>query len=149
GDDSLTAAGGTNVTLFGGDGNDTLGADAGSDVTLFGDAGNDSLTASGGTDVSLFGEDGNDTYTIDATHATLQNLLVVSLEEIRTIGTTIPLIDNQTTGVDTIQFAGLSSVTFDLNLTTQTVGGDTSVTLLGTFENVIGTPGNDKLIGNG
>src|SRR5262249_9245737 len=73
----------------------------------------------------------------------------VSLEEIRTIGTTVPLIDNQAAGVDTIQFAGLSGITFDLNLTTQTVGGDVSVTLLGTFERVIGTPGNDKLIGNG
>src|SRR5262249_14212868 len=105
--------------------------------------------ASDGSNISLFGEDGDDSYTLDATRATPLHFLVVALEEIQTIGPEIPLIDKQTTGVDTIEFAGLFGVTFDLRLSTQTVGGDVSVTLRGTFENVLGTPGPDKLTGNG
>ncbi len=60
GDDSLVAAGGTNITIFGNEGNDSLLASAGSNITLFGNEGDDILAAAGATDVTIFGNEGND-----------------------------------------------------------------------------------------
>jgi hypothetical protein len=60
GNATLTASGGTGVTIFGGSGNDSLGSANADSVLMVGGGGNSTLAASGGTGVTIFGGSGND-----------------------------------------------------------------------------------------
>ena len=62
GNDSLSSSGGTSISMIGGSGNDTLSSTGGTNVTLqAGGSANDSLSSSGGTSITIFGGFGNDT----------------------------------------------------------------------------------------
>ncbi len=103
-------------------------------VVVYGGAGDDTLIADDAT--TLLGEEGNDTYRF--TRAADN----VTLDE-------IPMAGGVSLGSDTLDFSALSAVTINLGLSAaQAVTSTLTVTLLGTFANVIGTPGNDLLAGN-
>ena len=118
----------TAVDVDGGDGNDTITTGSG----------NDTLSAGGGDD-SLTGGEGNDTYRF----TTFSDKVVV-----------------EDGGIDTLDFSAVSAttapdgITLDLSVTNteQNVTGDTvepdNLTLIGTFENVIGSSQDDTLDGN-
>jgi Ca2+-binding RTX toxin-like protein len=176
GNDSLYSTGDSNATLIGGSGsNDTLQAvnddpttlinggfgvdffeiDGGTDVAAFGGFGADFLTANGGTNIQLYGEDGNNTYKLEGS---LTNPLSVSLDDLATIGLQQSPNDRQTSGANTIEFPTASGIHIDLSqfsqgttnqVSSQAVAAGISLNLVGEFENVVGTPGNDFIKGNG
>src|SRR5207248_6694531 len=129
------------LNLFGGDGDDSLLAAGGTNVSLFGGAGDDTLSAAFGTGLSLYGEDDNNTYNLDGRAG---QPFAVTLSKIVTEGNDNPTTDQISHGTDTITFSNLSGVTLDLSRTgPQTVSPGITLTLVGSFEDVIGTPGND------
>jgi Ca2+-binding RTX toxin-like protein len=146
GNDLLVALGGDHLNLFGGAGDDSLVADGGNGVNLFGGAGDDTLSAAAGVNLSLFGEDDNNTYNIDGS---IGKPFAVTLSKLVTEGNNDPSTDQISTGTDTITFSNLSGINLDLSQTgPQTVSPGISVTLVGSFQNVVGTSGNDVIRGN-
>jgi hypothetical protein len=154
--DTLQAVNDDPTTLInGGAGTDFFEIDGGSDVSAFGGFGTDFLTAKGGTNIRLYGEDGNNTFKLEGTAA---NPLSVSLDDLATIGLEQSPNDRQTRGTNTIEFPTAFGITIDLSqfsqgttnsLLMQTVATGINVNLVGEFENVVGTPGNDYIKGNG
>jgi Ca2+-binding RTX toxin-like protein len=146
---TLIARSGTNLNLFGGPGNDSLSAQGGTNVNLFGGAGDDTLSAAGGSGLTLYGEDGNNTYNLDGSSG---QSFAVTLSKIVTVGTTTPLIDEVSDSNDTITFTGLSGIRIDLSQAglqrISTGAADVEANLVGQFQNVVGTPGNDWIHGN-
>jgi Ca2+-binding RTX toxin-like protein len=65
GDDTLTASGGTGITLFGGSGSALLTSTDANNVSMLGGSGDDTLSASNGTNVTLFGGSGSALLTSD------------------------------------------------------------------------------------
>jgi Ca2+-binding RTX toxin-like protein len=154
GSDTLTATNGSQVTLFSGTGSDLLTANGGANVSLFGGPGNDTLVANGGTNLALYGRDGNNTYELTGT---VSNPLTATLNDLGTIGQDLPLIDDTTLGINTLEFPGVSGITLDLSkystgsdstLQPQTLAQGLTLALVGPFQNVMGTPGNDLIKGN-
>jgi VCBS repeat-containing protein len=125
------------VTLVGGTGNDTLLGGAAADY-LVGGAGDDSLVAGAGDDTLdggagndfVSGGDGNDTY-------------------LEIPGGSDVLTDSS--GIDSVDFSQAPyGISLDMNVTAPQVvdSAGNTVTLNGTFENVIGTSYADKITGN-
>ncbi len=112
-------------TLLGGDGNDVLLGGAGND-TIDGGAGNDSLFGGLGNDLFVFG--------------------TALLAEADTVS------EGTNQGSDTLSFASLTTgVTLNLNSSlVQAVHANRTLKLNagGTFENIVGGSGNDRLTGN-
>ncbi len=141
GNDTVTvsAAVTTPVAVFAGDGDDSVTSGSGSDFldggegddTLVAGAGNDTVTSIGND--SLIGGTGNDEYLI--------------------LGFSDKVLDEGgTDGIDTINFSAVDEgVTLDLGVAdspqTATDSGAT-ITLRGTFENVLGSEQTDNLTGN-
>ncbi len=134
-----------NMSIDGGIGNDTVTSSSGND-TITGGEGNDSIVSGTGHDV-IDASDGNDTVNSGGGDDT------VEIDEF----SDKTLIDSS--GIDTIDFSGVSTASVDtvngvsLNLgidngTMQTVRTGGGVSLLGTYENVVGTQFKDSLIGN-
>jgi Ca2+-binding RTX toxin-like protein len=154
GDDNLTASGGVGITMFGERGNDTLSASGAQNVLMFGGRGDDSLTASGGGDFLLYGDDGNDTYVLISTGAPM----TVRLKEILYLDADSS--DKPTRGTDTVDLSRFTSITLsldvfgseqDANAGLQSFAAGSSnarLGLYGGFEDVVGTDGNDLLVGN-
>ncbi|MGL4424571.1 MAG: hypothetical protein ACRCZF_28215, partial [Gemmataceae bacterium] len=170
GNDSLTISGSTteNATASGGSGNDTLTVVSGQGVHLFGESGSDTIIVRGGTEVyasagigddtllaeggnpELYGDDGDDTYRFTAAtppDVRARELLILPKDNLE-----VPV-----RGSDTIDLSAYSSATLnlslpgwngDINVGRQLVGGGLALTLFGSFENVIGTAGNDILTGS-
>jgi len=155
GSDTLSATGGTSVTLFSGTGSDSLSTSGGTSVSLFGGSGDDTLTSSSGAAVGQFGEDGNNLYNVFATAA---NPINVVLNDLNTFGADLGLIDGQTNGTNTIAFPGVANgITLNLSitstgssqtLTSQSVTSYITLSLVGLFQGVIGTPFADSITGN-
>ena len=155
GNETLTASGGNGVTLInGGNGLDYLTCNGGTNVNLFGGGGADVLTANGGTNVGLYGEDGNNTFNITGTAA---NPFSGFLDDLATSGLEQSPNDLNTAGTNTIAFPTAAKINIDLSQTScgassqiipQTVADHISLYLVGMFENVIGTPGDDFIQGN-
>lgn len=142
GDPSCGCGGASQDTLYGGDGNDTLygygGADqlhggAGDDV-LFGGDGDDSLAGDEGDD-ELNGELGNDTYAFAGSGLGLDTVIELS-----------------NAGSDTLDLSRLSieggNISLAITNANQTINGNLSLSLSENLENVVGTPGNDVIVGN-
>jgi Ca2+-binding RTX toxin-like protein len=175
GDDSITSASDTTITIAGGSGSDTLGASGdvtatvvaggskavqmsvtgGTSVSLYGGSGDDTVAAVGGQSINLFGEDGNNTYQLTGT---ANNPLSVYVNDLDTTGAPFAQTDSLPNGINTLQFPGVSGITIDLSnfssgtaLTAaqlQQVAPGLSVGLTGQFQNVVGTPGDDYIKGN-
>jgi Ca2+-binding RTX toxin-like protein len=155
GSDSLSATGGTSVTLFSGAGSDSLSTSGGTSVSLFGGSGDDTLSSSSGSSVGQFGEDGNNLYNV---FATAGNPINVVLNDLNTFGADLGLIDGQTNGINTIAFPGVANaITLNLSITStgssqtltpQTVTSYITLSLVGLFQGVIGTPFADNISGN-
>ncbi|MGH7193625.1 MAG: hypothetical protein ACREJM_08850, partial [Candidatus Saccharimonadales bacterium] len=143
--------------LNGGSSNDLLTNTGGTSITLFGGSGNDTLSTSGGTQVELTGEAGDNTYVLGGSGDSTQPASV-TLDDVDTFGATQSQTDGQSPGINTIEFAGEQGVRLDLSQAStgdassdppvQMVAGDLNVSLIGPFQNVYGTPGNDYLHGN-
>jgi Ca2+-binding RTX toxin-like protein len=129
---------------------------------MFGGAGNDTMTANGGTGIGLYGLQGNNVYRIIGP-------ITVSLNDLGTFGQGQAQTDGPTPGVNTIVFPGLTrGITLDLSNTSpgpipvlpsdpgqpQVVATDNlnhpfiTLSLIGQFQNVVGTPGNDWIHGD-
>ncbi len=155
GRDTLSSAGDDNVTLEGGgSGNDLFMTTGGTSVTAIGGAGNDTLSAIGGAAIALFGLNGDNTYSVSGTAA---SPISVTLDDLSTIGQNVALDDSQTLGINTITFPGVSGIHLDLSMAStgtaagampQAVASGVTVTLVGLFQNVIGTPGDDWIKGD-
>ncbi len=153
GNDSLSASGGTGISMLGGAGNDTLTSSGGSSITMFGGAGNDTINASGGNGVSIYGQQGDNIYNISGS---LSDPILVSINTLATFGQNVAQDDSQTTGVNTIEFPGVTSgIHLDLsNASTgtaitpaeeQAVAPGITLSLTGTLQDVVGTSGADSI----
>jgi Ca2+-binding RTX toxin-like protein len=155
GDDIIKATGQRAVTIDGGDGNDTLyGGPLGDIITggngndyINGGSGNDTLSGQAGDDTLVDGE-GN-----DFLFGGLGNDIFL-FQEPNSVQT--DYVDEQIGGIDTFSFAqSLSPVTVNLwnDAAMATQGGRiVKARVAGgaaKFENIIGTNGNDTLVGNG
>ncbi len=175
GNDSIASTHDATVSIIGGSGSDTIttsgdslatvsagGAKAaqisetnGTSISLFGGSGDDTLTAVGGASITLFGEDGNNTYQLTGLAA---NPLSVTVNDLNTTAAAIATTDSTPNGINTLTFPGMSGVTIDLsNFSTGTMldpsqiqqaAPGLSVGLIGLFQNVVGTPGDDHITGN-
>jgi Ca2+-binding RTX toxin-like protein len=158
GNDTLTTTGDNSATVqAGGGGNDSLASGGGTSVTLFGGSGNDSLSANGGSAIGLAGLQGNNTYAVTGSAA---NPITVTLNDLATFGQSLPQEDGLTPGINTIHFPGVTGgITLDLSNASagaaptaaqqqQVVPGAITVTLVGQFQNVVGTPGSDFIKGD-
>jgi Ca2+-binding RTX toxin-like protein len=173
--DSLTSTGDTNATVVGGSGGrQTLTVNNGQNITLinggrfadtfiinggandsaFGGSGDDTLVANGGSNIGLYGENGNKTYQLNGS---LANPLTVTLDDLATAGLSQSFIDKTSFGTNTITFPNSVGLTIDLSRTSmgvanpanqQTVASGITLNLVGQFQNVIGTPGNNYIKGN-
>jgi parallel beta-helix repeat protein len=173
--DSLSSTNGQNITLIGGSGGgDTLTSTnetgvtlinggtllsnlietGGASVDLFGGTGPDILTANGGTGVGLYGEDGDNTYSLNDPPA---HPLSAMLDDLATAGLEESANDKSTHGTNTLSFPTANGIVLDLSdysfggamATPQDVATGIVLTLVGQFEDVIGTAGNDYIKGNG
>ncbi|MCU0708140.1 MAG: pre-peptidase C-terminal domain-containing protein, partial [Pirellula sp.] len=172
GNDTLTIRGGTSGVAAGGVGDDTLEVLGGTSNLLLGQSGNDHLLATGGTlsivsggdgddeiqasnrGDDLYGDDGDDHYKVLATTSTSQLLRLRELQYVDPID-----FEPESRGSDTIDLSAFSIGSL-LNLGTVGVFNNPSIglqsviasqlqlILLGSFENTIGTSGNDSITGN-
>jgi hypothetical protein len=152
---TLTVNNGQNITLInGGNAGDTFIINGGMNTSVFGGTGDDTLVANGGSNIGLFGENGNKTYQLNGS---LANPLSVTLDDLATSGLTQSFGDKTTHGINTIAFPTSIGLTIDLSRTSagvanpanqQTVASGITLTLVGQFEDVIGTPGNNYIQGN-
>ncbi len=144
GDDRIFGGpGGGNDKLYGGDGNDRLYGGRGNDELDGGD-GNDHLWGNGGTDI-LEGGPGNDWY-----------YLVAGATGSSTAGRTLDTVTEDTSmqrgmtvqnGTDWISFANSrSGIRDDGDTNTDAAGG---YFIPANVENIIGSPENDTITGNG
>jgi Ca2+-binding RTX toxin-like protein len=164
GNDVLVADGGAGVVLLGDTGADTLTASGVEGVTLSGGTGDDSLTAFESHGLYLFGDDGNDTYHFAAggtQSVRVKEILILDTSnfEARTLTADDPTKggDPESRGTDTLDLSAYFGVSVNLgefgseidpNAGLQFVAGGFTLTIFGTFENVIGSAGNDVMIGN-
>src|SRR5262249_60069251 len=104
--------------------------------------------------IALFGEDGDNTYQINNPSSGTLN---VTLDDLATQGVQQSPNDRQALGINTITFQGVNGITLDLSLASagqanqtiqQTVASGINLSLVGSFQNVVGTPGNDRIQGN-
>jgi Ca2+-binding RTX toxin-like protein len=156
GNDTLTATGGTGDVLNGGSGNDAIAAGALTPVVLWGGSGNDLLGSLGLADDLLLGEEGDDTYRV----APPAGVVTLTFDEVRKYGDTDGTTDLPTFGTDTLDFSLLGATPISIDLTDVSLDtADTAhlqavvpgllvVNLFGTFENVVGTAGNDTITGS-
>ena len=165
GNDTLTAAGGTGVVLLGDTGTDSLAAAGGTGVTLSGGTGDDTLAAAQAAGVYLFGDDGNDTYRFAAggvQSVRVKEILILAVNDFEaTAAGGVNLVkggDAESRGSDTLDLSAYTGAAFNLSVFgseadalvgAQSVAAGFTLTIFGTFENVIGTAGNDTLVGNG
>src|SRR5262249_22466777 len=114
--------------------------------------GDDALMASTDSDVYLFGDDGSDDYAFGPGASS-----DVVIKEILTLDKDTIAAPSQSKGADKIDLSAFSSASINLGIygsTTDVVTGKQSVatgfqlTIFGSFEEVIGTPGSDLLMGN-
>ena len=129
----------------------------GSSVTLFGGAGNDTLGTAGGSHIELAGEAGNNLYVL-AGSGDSNNPASVTLNNLDAFGASQADSDAIATGTNTISFASnVSGVSLNLGQTgdgstgstvpVQQVTADLQLSLVGQFQNAIGTAGNDSIVG--
>lgn len=155
-DSSVLKPGGSpepGVVLIGGSGDDTTDSTGTAATQLWGGTGSDLLIASGLADDLMLGEEGDDLYQVSLPNS----LVTVTLDEVRKYSDTIAATDEPQLGTDVLDFAAYSSIFIDLaNVNTKTatlehlqhVAANLDMQLFGTFEHVIGTPGNDTILGN-
>ncbi len=145
-----TISGGNgNDSLNGGDGNDTLDGGAGND-TINGGNGNDTLTAGTGID-TLDGGAGDDIITISGANVTGDSFTGgTGNNTFRFSSGTSGILQLISNGTDTLDFSLFGvAISIDLgNASPQNVTAGLQLTLVGLFENVIGTTLNDWIIGN-
>ncbi len=146
GNDEFEVVGGSSIVLLGEEGNDTLDFINGDSVILSGGDGDDTLIAKG-RGVDLYGDDGDDTYRFVSDSSPRSTRVV--LRELQLLGGKD--FEPEARGSDTLDFSGfdqgirLSLQTGDME---QTIfEGQLSLVLTGSFENIIGTDGDDELIG--
>ncbi|MFM9116404.1 MAG: S8 family serine peptidase [Planctomycetota bacterium] len=138
---SLTLPSSTTIeNLIGGQLNDTLWGN-GLQHVIDGQAGNDTLRSSRGSD-TLTGGAGDDTYLLSWD---------VAIDGVSGSQGAITITD--TSGTDTLDFSGATTLAITVNLatpTSQTVNSNLSLILSAgdAIENVYGTPSNDFLTGN-
>jgi Ca2+-binding RTX toxin-like protein len=153
--DKLFALNSSKTTLInGGNFGDLLSGSTGTNTSLFGGGGPDTLVASGNGNIALFGEDGDNTYEIDNP---ISGALNVTLDDLATQGVEQSPNDRQSLGINTITFKGVNGITLDLTLASggqsnqviqQAIATSINLSLIGLFQNVVGTPGNDFIKGN-
>ena len=114
----MVATGGTNITLFGNDGNDSMIAAGGTNITIFGGAGDDTMLAQAGTSITMFGNDGDDS-------------LSVSVSDVIALGGT---------GNDTLMATAGTDITMFGN-----EGNDSMIAAAGSRVTMLGDDGNDTL----
>ncbi|GAB3663126.1 peroxidase family protein [Ramlibacter alkalitolerans] len=147
GDDTLDGGAG-NDTLVGGDGDDILDGGLGND-TIDGGAGNDTILAGVGHGIdSVDGGDGDDTLVLTGNAANEMLRVVVAGGSIASVGggtvQGVEAISADTgAGVDTLSYVGSTDAVV-VDLGAGTASGFASVAGI---ENVIGTSGDDLLIG--
>ncbi|HUY32931.1 MAG TPA: PKD domain-containing protein [Pirellulales bacterium] len=157
GNDTLTSTSSTSTTMTGGTGNDSLFTSNDNGTTVYGGAGNDTLLAAGGTNIALYGLEGDNTYQVTGSAA---DPVSVSLNDLNAFGQSQAVADGPTPGVNTIVFPGVSAgITLDLSnasngaaitpAETQQVAPGITLSITGQFNNVVGTPGNDFIRGDG
>ncbi|HWB13177.1 MAG TPA: PKD domain-containing protein [Pirellulales bacterium] len=157
GNDTLTASGDTSATLLAGNSNgDSLYNSGGSNVTLFGGSGDDTVGTAGGANVELAAGGGNNVYQVSGPSS--QSAPIV-LNDLATFADSQADTDSQLPGTNTITF-GPGEFAASLNLANagngdagtslpvQQVTSDLWLALVGQFQNVVGTPGNDSISGN-
>ncbi len=149
GHDYLEVSGGDQVVLLGESGFDHLVYVSGSGVVLSGGDGNDVLEAFA-RDADLYGDDGDDTYRIYPVALDYAgDKFELRLRELQfSAGGNI---EKEARGSDTLDLSAFTTgVVFDLNLVEQiqTLLSELEIELVGAFENIIGTSGDDWLIGN-
>ncbi|HVX14299.1 MAG TPA: MBG domain-containing protein [Pirellulales bacterium] len=158
GNDTLTSTGDTNATVIGGGtGANSMYASGGTGITMFGGSGNDTLGVADSAQVELAAGAGNNIYSVGGSGNTDQPA-VVTLDDVDTYGVDQADSDAIVSGTNTIEFGDReSSVSLDLGLAgaglanqdvpLQQVTSDLSLSLIGQFQNVIGTAGNDSIVG--
>ncbi len=164
GGDHLEALGGTGVVVLGGSGADMLEASGADAVTLSGGDGDDTLIAGAAQDVYLLGDNGNDMYQFasGAPQAVrIKEILILDTQNFEASAVTASLPEkthsSDARGTDTLDLTAYSGVAIDLGLFgseadpligQQLVANGFNLTIFGSFEDVVGTDGNDVLIGN-
>lgn len=169
GNNMLRVEGGTNILAAGGVGHDLLEVSGGDQVVLLGESGFDHLIFFGGTgvilsggdgndlleafgrDADLYGDDGDDTYRIYPVALDYAgDKFELRLRELQF--STGGDLEKEARGSDTLDLSAFTTgVVFDLNLVDQMqvlLLNELDIELVGAFENIIGTSGDDVLIGN-
>jgi Ca2+-binding RTX toxin-like protein len=155
GNDTLFATGGMNDNLYGGSGDDDLRSGATTPAFLWGGSGNDLLLSAAAANDQLIGEEGDDTYAVTSAAAAH----TLTFDEVRKYSTLDPATDTPRFGTDTLNFSLLGNTPIRIDLSRidlasvdltkrQAVAGNLTADLFGTFENVVGTGGNDTVLGN-
>jgi Ca2+-binding RTX toxin-like protein len=141
--------------LFGGSGDDVARTMDSLHPSLWGGTGNDILGTSGASDgATMAGEEGDDAYQFGATVTG-----TVTVDEVMKVSAATPYDDATQLGNDTLDFSALNGITIDLGIIAtdsnnpesaakQMVAPNFFTYLFGTFENVIGSPGDDSITGN-
>ncbi|MGH7136771.1 MAG: beta strand repeat-containing protein, partial [Pirellulales bacterium] len=124
---------------------------------MFGGGGNDTLATAGASQVELDGEAGNNVYLLTGS-ADNNHPASITLDDVNAYGFDQADSDAIIPGDNTIEFGpSESGVTLNLALAgtgaanetvpVQTVTGDLDVSLIGPFQNVVGTSGDDSIVG--
>ncbi len=144
--DAITVFGGTNPIALGESGNDHLKYVAGTMAILSGGDGDDLIEASG-RNADLYGDDGDDQYKILPTAATAPFQL--RLRELQFIDPNN--FESEARGSDSIDLSAFAiGASLDLRTTEMVQGviaGQIELFLTGSFEDIVGTDGNDTLTG--
>ena len=142
--DSIVVAGGSDITVFGADGNDSIGVSGGLNVTVFGGVGDDTIGVTGGTQVTVFGGEGNDSIGVGGGVSQVTVFGGLGDDTIGiTGGTNVTVFGAD--GNDTVAVSG------GTNVTVFGESGDDSIGITGgTAVTVFGGDGNDTIgVGGG